>query len=159
MSHIHGGKVLLCKELLITMKENYIFDGLYDSWKEMKCDGLIALTGKQAGVVQPIKALAPCAISTNTERPCLHDVLANTVKVLNYLKGWAINNKMLTALCEEVSTEYHFLLMNTKVRWLSRRCMLLHLFSWKENLLDFLADKKPFFVQLSNKRQMAHTTK
>lgn len=58
-------------------------------------DTAVVLTGKQAGFVQSIKALAPHAISKNAfytdtvaqlMAPCLHDVLDNTVKVLNFVK-------------------------------------------------------------------------
>ncbi|KAK3512279.1 hypothetical protein QTP70_003183 [Hemibagrus guttatus] len=75
--------------------------------------------------------------------PSLHGVLDVAVKTVNFVKARAINSRLFTALCEEVGADYHTLLMHTDVRWLSRGRVLMRLFSLREELRDFLTDKRP----------------
>ncbi len=75
--------------------------------------------------------------------PSLHGVLDVAVKIVNFVKARATNSRLFTVLCEEVGADYHTLLMHTDVRWLSRGRVLMRLFSLREELRDFLADKRP----------------
>ncbi len=110
--------------------------------------------GTFSGVVQRIKAVAPLAVSmhcflhrealaTKEMEPSLHGVLDVAVKIVNFVKARATSSRLFTVLCEEVGADYHTLLMHTDVRWLSRGRVLMRLFSPREELRDFLADKRP----------------
>lgn len=122
-------------------------------------DGAAAMTGRHSGVVQRIKAVAPRAVSTHCVLhrdalaardmdPRLHEVLNNAVSIVNFVKARATNSRLFTALCEEVGSDHHALLMHTEVRWLSRGHMLMRLFSLREELHTFLSDKKPELAEL-----------
>ncbi len=155
---------LFCKELRTTTTANNIFETLDNfmrsneiNWGDcigVCTDGAAAMTGRQSGVVQRIKEVAPLAVSTHCFlhrealatkeiKPSLHGVLDVGVKIVNFVKARATNSQLFTALCEEVSADYHTLLMHTDVRWLSRGRVLMRLFSLREELRDFLADKRP----------------
>ncbi|KAK3548121.1 hypothetical protein QTP70_004879 [Hemibagrus guttatus] len=82
------------------------------------------------------------ALATKEMEPSLHGVLDVAVKIVNFVKARAINSRLFTALCEEVGADYHTLLMHTDMRWLSRRRVLMCLFSLREELHDFLVDKR-----------------
>ncbi len=155
---------LFCKELRTTTTANNIFETLDNfmrsneiNWKDcigVCTDGAAAMTGRQSGVVQRIKEVAPLAVSTHCflhrealatkeMEPSLHGVLDVAVKIVNFVKARATNSRLFTVLCEEVGADYHTLLMHTDVRWLSRGQVLMRLFSLREELRDFLADKRP----------------
>lgn len=61
----------------------------------------------------------------------------------NREKASATNSRLFTALCEEVDDDYHTLLMHTDMRWLSRGWVPMRLFSLREELHNFLEDKRP----------------
>ncbi len=86
-------------------------------------DGAAAMTGRQSGVVQRIKEVAPLAVSTHCflhrealatkeMEPSLHGVLGVAVKIVNFMKARATNSRLFTVLCEEVGADYHTLLMH-----------------------------------------------
>lgn len=117
-------------------------------------DGDAMMTGRQSGVVQGIKDVAPHAMSTHCflhrealatkeMESSLHGVLDVVVKIGNFVKASATNSRLFTALCEEVDDDYHTLLMHTNMRWLSRGWVPMRLFSLREELHNFLEDKRP----------------
>jgi len=160
---------LFCKELKTTTTAKYVFEALDDfmssngiSWANcigVCTDGAAAMTGRHSGVVQRIKAVAPRAVSMHCVLhrdalaakdidPGLHEILNNAVTIVNFVKARATNSRLFTALCEEVGSDHHSLLMHTDVRWLSRGNMLTRLFSLREELHTFLSDKKPELAEL-----------
>jgi hypothetical protein len=55
----------------------------------------------------------------------LIDVLAQIVKIINYIKLIALNSRLLKTLCLEMDSFHQSLLKHTEVRWLSRgRCLI-----------------------------------
>lgn len=85
-------------------------------------DGVVAMTCRQSGVVQRIsKMLLPFlhreALATKEMEPSLHGVLDVAIKIVNFVKARATKSRLFTALCKEVGTDYHTLLMHTDVLW------------------------------------------
>ncbi|CAH1111632.1 unnamed protein product [Psylliodes chrysocephalus] len=70
-------------------------------------------------------------------------VLAEAIKVVNYIKSRPLQSRILEDLCEEVGLLHKHLLFHTEVRWLSRNNVLSRLFSLKSELFLFLMDSKP----------------
>ncbi len=79
-------------------------------------NGAAAMTGRQSGVVQRIKEVAPLAVSTHCflhrealatkeMEPSLHGVLDVAVKIVNFVKARATNSRLFTVLCEEVGAD------------------------------------------------------
>uniref|UniRef100_A0A672QSS6 HAT C-terminal dimerisation domain-containing protein n=1 Tax=Sinocyclocheilus grahami TaxID=75366 RepID=A0A672QSS6_SINGR len=160
---------LFCKELRTTTTANDIFETLDNfvrsneiNWSDcigVCTDEAAAMTGRQFGIVQHIKEFAPLAVSmhcflhrevlaTKEMESNLHGVLDVAVKIVNFVNARATNSWLFTALCEEVGADYHALLMHTDMRWLSRGRVLMRLFSLREELRDFLADKRPDLAEI-----------
>jgi hypothetical protein len=88
------------------------------------------MTGKQSAAVARIKAAAPGAKSFHC---CIHGEalvprktqaisktdLAESVKVVNFIKSRATNSRLLSNFCDEIGSE-HDKLLHTELRWLSR---------------------------------------
>uniref|UniRef100_A0A1B6HGM3 Zinc finger BED domain-containing protein 5 n=1 Tax=Homalodisca liturata TaxID=320908 RepID=A0A1B6HGM3_9HEMI len=72
----------------------------------------------------------------------LRQVLAEAIKVVNYVKSRPLQSKLLENLCEEVGALHKHLLFHTEVRWLSRGNVLSRLFSLRSEMLLFLMDSK-----------------
>jgi len=54
----------------------------------------------------------------------LTDVLAQIVKIVNYIKSNALNSRLFNTLCLEMGSLHESLLLHTEVRWLSRgKCL------------------------------------
>ena len=68
--------------------------------------------------------------------PELNHVLNSAVKIVNNIRGGALNSRLFEALCDSI-VRYH-LLFHAEVRWLLRRRVLTRLFELKE--------AKQFFV-------------
>jgi hypothetical protein len=50
----------------------------------------------------------------------LKTVLAEAVKVVNFIKSRATNSRLFLILCNEMGSEHDKLLLHTEVRWLLR---------------------------------------
>lgn len=69
---------------------------------------------------------------------CLKTVLDEAVKIVNSIKGKALNSRLFKVLCEEMGSEHTKLLFHTEVRWLSRGKVLSRLFELRDEVKLFL---------------------
>ena len=94
-------------------------------------DGAPAMIGHRSGFVAVMKQVAPyivsnhCAIHKDalgckTLSLELKSVLDSVVKSVNFIRGRAVNSRLLKAFCDNLGKEHQYLLFHTKVRWLSR---------------------------------------
>ena len=51
----------------------------------------------------------------------LKAVVQSFVKVINFIKSNALNNRLFTKLCQEMDSWHEAALLHTEVRWLSKR--------------------------------------
>ncbi|KAL2097071.1 hypothetical protein ACEWY4_006278 [Coilia grayii] len=164
--YIHEGSVnedmLFCKPLetrttgkdIFQMLDNFVTsNGLF--WT--KCvgictDGARAMTGRHSGVVTRVQAVAPDAtwVHCSIHREALaakgmpadlKNVLDTTVKIVNFVKARPLNNRIFTALCNEMGSDHKSLLLHTEVRWLSRGKVLTRVFELKDELKLFFVDQ------------------
>jgi hypothetical protein len=93
------------------------------------CDEPCAMTAKHSVVVR-IKEVAPhakcvhCgihreALAARRIPAILKTVLAEDVKVVNFIKSGAMNSRLFSILCNEMGSEHDKLLLHIEVRWLS----------------------------------------
>ena len=62
------------------------------------------------------------------------------MKVVNMIRGRALNHRLFRSFCEEVGKEHTMLLYHTEVRWLSRGCVLSRLFELRDEIQQFLPE-------------------
>ena len=62
------------------------------------------------------------------------------MKVVNMIRGRALNHRLFRSFCEEVGKEHTMLLYHTEVRWLSRGCVLSRLFELRDEIQQFLRE-------------------
>ena len=153
--------ILFCKEFRTTTTAKNVFDSLDNFMRNNEInwtncigvctDGATVMTGRHAGVVQRIKAVATHAVSTHCclqrdalaakdIEPGLHEVMNTAVTTVCFVKARATNSRLFTALCEEVGADHHSLFMHIGVRWLSRGRMFTLLLSLREELCIFFID-------------------
>uniref|UniRef100_A0A3B4ZJB4 HAT C-terminal dimerisation domain-containing protein n=1 Tax=Stegastes partitus TaxID=144197 RepID=A0A3B4ZJB4_9TELE len=72
--------------------------------------------------------------------PVLHDVLNDSVKVINFIKSRPLNARLFRRLCENTGAEHTQLLLHTEVRWLSRGKILNRLLELRSEAHTFLVD-------------------
>ncbi|CAM5130315.1 unnamed protein product [Natator depressus] len=117
------------------------------------------MTGRHSGVVTQIKALAPESKSTHcflyreslaTKKMSteLNSVLSEVIKIVNHVKGNALNSRLFTALCDDMGGDHKQLLLHANVHWLSRGKVLSRVFELQNEHAEFLHDKKPDWSQL-----------
>ena len=98
-------------------------------------DGAPTIIGHRSGFVALMKQVAPhivsnyCAIhkyaSACKALPLeLRSVLDSVGKAVNFIRGRVVNSRLRKAFCDDLGKEHHYLLFQTKVRWLSRRKVL-----------------------------------
>ena len=111
-----------------------------------------------AGHTQPIHKLhciihqqALCAKSAN-----LVDVMSVVVKVVNSILSHGLNHRQFRLLLEEVNEHYIDLLFFCEVRWLSRGAMLSRVCDLKQEIANFLQQKKlPHADKFSDSRWLS----
>ena len=75
-------------------------------------------------------------------QPILESVLHDVVKIVNVVKGHALNVCLFGKLRENEKNEYSSLLLDTEVRWLSRGSVLNKVRTLRNETETFLADQK-----------------
>ena len=89
------------------------------------------MIGHRSGFVALMKQVAPhivsnhCAIhkialAYKTLPLELKSVLYSVVKAVNFIRGRAVNSRVIKAFCDDLGKEHQYLLLYTEVRWLWR---------------------------------------
>lgn len=60
------------------------------------------------------------ALASKTLLPPLGKVLDQTIQIVNFVKGGALNSRLLKQLRNDKDAGHHLLLFHTNVQWLSR---------------------------------------
>lgn len=170
--------ILFCKPLPGKTTGEDVFN-LIDSFftehsLDWKCcshvctDGAASMTGQHRGLVSRIRQVNPdiqtmhCiihreALASKRMSPELHNVLNDSVKVINFIKSRPLNARLFHTLCDEAGTDHQQLLLHTDVRWLSRGKALQRLFELREQVNDFLSEHAhPLAVKLQDHNWLAH---
>ncbi|CAG9823759.1 unnamed protein product [Phaedon cochleariae] len=92
----------------------------------------------------------PLAIKTLPEP--LQEVLKSLIKIVNYIKSSALNNRLFKELCEDMNSDHETLLFYTAVRWLSKGNVSERVFELKDELKAFLGmqEKSDFMEHLDS---------
>lgn len=72
----------------------------------------------------------------------MQDNLSAAIKVVNYIKGSALNTRLFHKLCKEFNASHFSVLFHTEVRWLSKGNMLARFFELRAEVLEFLNTQK-----------------
>lgn len=124
------------------------------SWKSCSSvctDAAASMTGSGKGLVARIKKENPdikwthCvihreALASKKMSPVLHDVLNDSIKVINFIKSRPLNARLFRRLCENMGAEHTQLLLHTEVRWLSRGRILNRLLELRSEVHTFLTE-------------------
>ena len=79
------------------------------------------------------------ALAFKTLPPCLTDALNSCVKIVNYIRGRALNHRSFLSLCQDVNRkDNHALFCNSVVRWLSRGRVLNRFLQLRKEIKRFL---------------------
>ncbi|XP_067943022.1 zinc finger BED domain-containing protein 5-like [Watersipora subatra] len=112
-------------------------------------DGAPAILGCLAGFAQLVKETNPLVVSTycfihrqalaaKTLPKGLQEHLSSVIKVVNFVKGSALQTRLFHKLCKDMDAVHSSLLFYTKVRWLSKGNMLLNFFNLRAEVNEFL---------------------
>ena len=169
--------ILFCSPLESTTRAADILQKVDDyfkkwdlNWKNVcsVCtDGAPAMIGARSGFARRVKELAPgatsvhCmihrqALASRTLPSDLQSALKIAIKTVNFVKKSALNTRLFSKLCKDMSADHTTLLYHTDVRWLSKGNMLSRVFELREELAEFLGRQKqelatyfgdPLFIQ------------
>ena len=81
------------------------------------------------------------ALASKTLPVHLQDVLSSVIKIVNFVKGSALQTRLFRRLCKEMGSEHETLLFYTQVRWLSKGNVLRRVFEMREEIQLFLEIK------------------
>ena len=119
-------------------------------------DGAPSMLGQKSGFRAYVKAMSPkatfvlCfihrfALRAKVMPSELLSCLNRIIKIVNFIKASAMNTQLFARLCEDLGSDYKYLLYYTEVRWLSRGNMTQRVFELKEELLVFFREKNSEF--------------
>lgn len=74
------------------------------------------------------------ALASKSLPDAFNDVLNNVVRVVNSIKGEALQTRLFRKICEDISPLHRNLLYLTEVRWLSRGKVLARVLELKAEL-------------------------
>ena len=86
---------------------------------------------------------------------CLESVLDKSVKIVNKIKGKALNTRLFIALCEEMGSEHTKLLVHTEVRWLSRGKVLTRLFELRDEVMLLMHHSDELYYRMHDFQWLA----
>ena len=113
-------------------------------------DGAPAMLGNRSGFAAMLKKeiselkVTHCllhrqALTFKTQPPYLKDALNSCVKLVNYIRSRAVNQRLFLSLCQDLNqNDNHVLLYHTEVRWLSRGRVLNRFFQLRKEIKRFL---------------------
>ena len=64
----------------------------------------------------------------------LKTALDESVKVVNFIKAYPLNSRILSVLCEEMDSAHDKLLLHSQVQWLSRSKILNRIFELRDEM-------------------------
>ena len=119
-------------------------------------DGAPAMLGRKFGFQTYVKDAAAnatfvyCfihrfALCTKVLPAELMSCLNKIIKIVNFIKTSALNSRLFSRLCEDVSSAHKCLLFHTEVRWLSRGNMTQRVFELRHELWTFFKEKNHEF--------------
>ena len=71
----------------------------------------------------------------------LNDVLCEIAKIVNYIKGSAVNSRLFVLLCYDMQADQKQPLFHSSVRWLSKGKLLSRVYEFRNELAVFLQDR------------------
>ncbi|XP_067932966.1 zinc finger BED domain-containing protein 5-like [Watersipora subatra] len=112
-------------------------------------DGAPAMLGCHAGIAQLVKEKNPLVVNTHcfihrqalaakTLPKGLQEHLSSVIKVVNFIKGSALQTRLFHKLCKDMDAVHSSLLFHTEVRWLLKGKMLLRFFNLQAEVNEFL---------------------
>ncbi|XP_064468935.1 protein FAM200A-like [Ornithodoros turicata] len=107
------------------------------------------MSGKHKGLVARAQEVEPSvrwthcsihreALACKDMPSALKDVLAQAVKIVNFIKARPLNSRLFAGMCDEMGSEHKHLLLHTEVRWLSRGKVLARLYELRDEARIFL---------------------
>ena len=82
------------------------------------------MLGSRSGFITKIKQKSPSAVGTHCvihhEALELMNSLNSVIKIVNFIKGVALNTRLFARLCHDIGADHKALLFPTNVRWLSK---------------------------------------
>lgn len=129
--------ILFCKALSANTTGQCIYDLFLESTRDYeidwtKCiaicsDGAKAMTGNKSGLVAKLKSVMPnvtwihCflhrqALASKVLPSDLNDVLKEVIKVVNSIKGKALQTRLFRIICEDMGSLHQNLLYHTEVK-------------------------------------------
>ena len=150
---------LFCKPLQTTTKAQDVMDLINDffedsniSWESLVgvcTDGAPAMLGCRSGFVTLVKQKNPAvesthclihkeALASRTLPKNFKQHLETVIKVVNFIKGSALNTRLFRRLCEGMEADHESLLFHTQVRWLSKGNMLQRVLELFDEVVAFL---------------------
>jgi len=92
------------------------------------------------------------ALASKTLPAPLGKVLDQTIQIVNFVKGGALNSRLFKQLCIDMDAGHHLLLFHTNVRWLSRGNVTERVFELRDELKLFfeVQGKMEFFAWLDD---------
>ena len=148
-----------CRALEATTKADDVMAYISSFFEEAKfpwnklvgvcTDGAPAMLGSRSGFITQVKQRNPevvgthCmmhreALASKTLPAKLRATLTDVIKVVNYVKGTALNTRLFRQLCTHYDSTHHDLLFYTQVRWLSKGNMLDRVLELRYELETFL---------------------
>ncbi|XP_006150206.1 protein FAM200A [Tupaia chinensis] len=133
------------------------------SWRNCKgisSDGAANMTGKHSRVIEKLlEATYNCALwdhcfihrealVSKEMPPSLIDVLKTAVKIVNFIKGSSLNNRILEIFCSEIGVNHAHLLFHTEVRWLSQGKILSKVYELRNEIYIFLIEKQSYLANI-----------
>ena len=115
-------------------------------------DGAPAMIGARSGFAKLVRDLAPEATSVHcmihrqalASRTLPMDMLSTltaVIQMVNYVKRSALNTRLFSQFCREMSADHTTLLYYTNVRWLSKGNMLDRVFEMRAELREFFQEQ------------------
>lgn len=125
---------LRCRGIDVFNKVNEYFDNVNLKWEDciaVSVDGAPAMLGHVSGSAAFAREKNPkievnhCmihrqALFVKHFEPELEAVMNDIIKIVNLIKGYALQTRLFRHLCKDGEAEYTDLLYHTEVRWLSR---------------------------------------
>ncbi|XP_066958608.1 protein FAM200C-like [Macrobrachium rosenbergii] len=132
---------LFCSLLITTTKAEDIMDILSNFFEEEKLswarlvgvctDGAPSMLSSKSGFMTLVKMKNPDIITTHclihrealaskTLPASLKDTLETVIRIVNHIKGRALNTRLFRRLCQDMDSAHQDLLFYTSVHWLSK---------------------------------------